>query len=314
MHNETGLLVAPENTDETRKAIAMRMDDATMRERMASLAANGCKKSFSIATMAEKHITLYESVRPTTEFPKNAEALVGDIRQAVATAASCTGGAGKSYMHTSGSSVVFGYGIASYANGAKKAIHHRCKEQTREMCGQRQVVEEAEGTLGLAARISPSRSVELPGRGGERPTGRHVVRLGSCNGNKAVRSSNCEQLDLIRERPWLMRCKAYVNALQKRLFSAVAGQPARTSFVTSSISSSCWKTVEGKSVDRRLWHMAYVGEFQRNRRIPAIAAAAAQIQVEPLPPRISAPSRSIGGASQAAEPLYPWSWSDWSPR
>ena len=62
MHNETGLLVAPENTDELRKAIAMLMDDATMRERMGVAGRERMQKEFSIATMAEKHITLYESV------------------------------------------------------------------------------------------------------------------------------------------------------------------------------------------------------------------------------------------------------------
>ena len=57
---------------------------------------------------------------------KLAEALVGELNasgKAVATAESCTGGwISKAITDVPGSSGVFGYGVASYANGAKESL------------------------------------------------------------------------------------------------------------------------------------------------------------------------------------------------
>jgi len=62
----------------------------------------------------------HESIR------KLAEALVNELsatNKAVATAESCTGGwVAKAITDIPGSSAVFGYGVVSYANGAKESI------------------------------------------------------------------------------------------------------------------------------------------------------------------------------------------------
>ncbi len=62
IHGDTGLLVAPENAQELRNAIASMIDDEQMRRRFSIAGRERMQNQFSIATMADKHITLYESV------------------------------------------------------------------------------------------------------------------------------------------------------------------------------------------------------------------------------------------------------------
>jgi glycosyltransferase involved in cell wall biosynthesis len=61
-HGETGLLVAPEDSDELRNAIAMLIDDEDLRGRLGRAGRDRMQNEFSIATMAAKHVALYESV------------------------------------------------------------------------------------------------------------------------------------------------------------------------------------------------------------------------------------------------------------
>jgi len=61
-HGETGLLVSPGNADELRNAIATLADDAELRQRLGRAGRERMQKEFSIATMAGKHVALYESV------------------------------------------------------------------------------------------------------------------------------------------------------------------------------------------------------------------------------------------------------------
>ena len=59
---KTGLLVPPEDADALRKAIAMLMDDDQARAAMAAAGRYRMQNEFSIDTMADRHIELYESV------------------------------------------------------------------------------------------------------------------------------------------------------------------------------------------------------------------------------------------------------------
>jgi glycosyltransferase involved in cell wall biosynthesis len=59
---ETGILVPPEDAAALRMAIAALLDDETLRNRLGSAGRKRMQDHFSIATMAEKHIALYESV------------------------------------------------------------------------------------------------------------------------------------------------------------------------------------------------------------------------------------------------------------
>jgi glycosyltransferase involved in cell wall biosynthesis len=61
-HRETGILVPPEDADALRDAIAMLMDDEGLRAGLGQAGKKRMQKDFSIATMAEEHVALYESV------------------------------------------------------------------------------------------------------------------------------------------------------------------------------------------------------------------------------------------------------------
>jgi glycosyltransferase involved in cell wall biosynthesis len=61
-HDETGILVPPEDTGALRDAIATLMDDQSLRTRLGEAGKKRMQNDFSIATMAEKHEALYESV------------------------------------------------------------------------------------------------------------------------------------------------------------------------------------------------------------------------------------------------------------
>jgi glycosyltransferase involved in cell wall biosynthesis len=61
-HEKTGLLVEAENTEDLRDAIARMIDNAPMRQKMSASGRQRMQKEFSIATMADKHEALYESL------------------------------------------------------------------------------------------------------------------------------------------------------------------------------------------------------------------------------------------------------------
>ena len=52
----------PEDTGALREAIAALMDDEPLRARLGSAGRKRMQQEFSIATMAQKHVALYESV------------------------------------------------------------------------------------------------------------------------------------------------------------------------------------------------------------------------------------------------------------
>ena len=59
---ETGLLVAPEDVSALRDAMARLMDDDELRASLGQAGRKRMQNEFSIATMVNKHIALYESV------------------------------------------------------------------------------------------------------------------------------------------------------------------------------------------------------------------------------------------------------------
>lgn len=70
--------------------------------------------------------------------------------------------------------------------------------------------------------------------------------------------------------------------MTKRLFFALWPNNRQRDQLRDVVNSVA-KTVEGKTVDRRLWHitLAYIGEFEE-RRIPELQTLAGQIAVEPF--------------------------------
>jgi glycosyltransferase involved in cell wall biosynthesis len=61
-HSKTGLLVGAEDSDALRDAIATLMDDDALRLEMGAKGRRRMQEQFSIATMADKHVELYESL------------------------------------------------------------------------------------------------------------------------------------------------------------------------------------------------------------------------------------------------------------
>ncbi len=61
-HGKTGLLVTPENVAQLKEAITTMIDDDQLRQRMGDAGRERMQKEFSIDTMADQHIALYESV------------------------------------------------------------------------------------------------------------------------------------------------------------------------------------------------------------------------------------------------------------
>ena len=59
---ETGLLVQPEDSKALREAIVTLMDDPELRSMLVGAGRERMQKEFSIATMADRHMTLYKSV------------------------------------------------------------------------------------------------------------------------------------------------------------------------------------------------------------------------------------------------------------
>ncbi len=148
----------------------------------------------------------HESIR------KLAEALVNELStagKAVATAESCTGGwVAKAITDIAGSSKVFGYGVVSYANGAKESILG-VKNSTLEEHGSvsaEVVGEMAEGVLRLSgADIAVAVSGVAGPAGGtkEKPVGMVWFAWAVRDGANARVDTGCEQFtgdrDLIRE-------------------------------------------------------------------------------------------------------------------
>lgn len=62
LDGETGTLVAPEDTAALSGALAALIDDPELRRRMGAAGQRRMQKEFSIATMADKHVNLYETV------------------------------------------------------------------------------------------------------------------------------------------------------------------------------------------------------------------------------------------------------------
>lgn len=61
-HDETGLLVAPEDVDGLAAAIESLLTDADRRSQLGSAGRERMRDEFGVDTMAERHITLYESI------------------------------------------------------------------------------------------------------------------------------------------------------------------------------------------------------------------------------------------------------------
>ena len=61
-HEQTGLLVPPEDSDALGNAIARLIDDPELRSRFGEAGRERMQNEFSIATMADRHVALYEEV------------------------------------------------------------------------------------------------------------------------------------------------------------------------------------------------------------------------------------------------------------
>jgi glycosyltransferase involved in cell wall biosynthesis len=59
---ETGVLVPPEDVDALSRALVTLIEDADLRRRMGAAGQDRMQKEFSIATMADKHVNLYETI------------------------------------------------------------------------------------------------------------------------------------------------------------------------------------------------------------------------------------------------------------
>ncbi|MBT5862752.1 MAG: CinA family protein [Gammaproteobacteria bacterium] len=148
----------------------------------------------------------HESIR------KLAEALVNELSatgKTVATAESCTGGwIGKAITDIPGSSAVFGYGVVSYANGAKELIigvQNVSLEKHGSVSAQ-VVGEMAKGTLRLSgADIAVAVSGVAGPSGGtkEKPIGTVWFGWAVRDGSNALVDTRCEYFtgdrELIRE-------------------------------------------------------------------------------------------------------------------
>ncbi len=156
----------------------------------------------------------HESIR------KLAEALVNELSaagKAVATAESCTGGwVAKAITDIPGSSVVYGYGVVSYSNGAKESILG-VRNKTLEDHGSvsAEVVEEmAKGSLRLSgADLAVAVSGVAGPAGGtkEKPVGTVWFAWAVRDGTKALVDTRCEHFTGDRE---LVREASVAYALQ----------------------------------------------------------------------------------------------------
>ena len=156
----------------------------------------------------------HESIR------KLAEALVNELSaagKAVATAESCTGGwVAKAITDIPGSSAVYGYGVVSYANGAKESILG-VRNKTLEDHGSvsAEVVEEmAKGLLRLSGAdfaVAVSGVAGPAGGTREKPVGTVWFAWAVRDGTKALVDTRCEHFTGDRE---LVREASVAYALQ----------------------------------------------------------------------------------------------------
>lgn len=156
----------------------------------------------------------HESIR------KLAEALVNELSaagKAVATAESCTGGwVAKAITDIPGSSAVYGYGVVSYANGAKESILG-VRNKTLEDHGSvsAEVVEEmAKGSLRLSGAdfaVAVSGVAGPAGGTKEKPVGTVWFAWAVRDGTKALVDTRCEHFTGDRE---LVREASVAYALQ----------------------------------------------------------------------------------------------------
>ena len=148
----------------------------------------------------------YESLQ------KLSTAVVTDLAgagKAVATAESCTGGwIAKSITDVPGSSVVFGYGVVSYSNGAKESILGVRNETLEEhgAVSEPVVKEMADGVLHLSgADIAVAVSGVAGPDGGtdDKPVGTVWFAWAVRDGANALVDTSCEHFtgdrDLVRE-------------------------------------------------------------------------------------------------------------------
>ena len=151
---------------------------------------------------------------------KLAEALVQELNEsgkAIATAESCTGGwIAKAITDIPGSSAVFGYGIVSYANGAKESIIgvQNASLESHGSVSSEVVEEMAKGTLSLSgADIAVAVSGVAGPDGGteEKPVGMVWFAWAVRDGADARVDTKCEQFSGDRE---LIREASVAYALQ----------------------------------------------------------------------------------------------------
>jgi len=151
---------------------------------------------------------------------KLAAALVAELSasgKAVSTAESCTGGwVAKAITDVPGSSVVFGYGIVCYSNGAKESMLG-VQNQTLVDHGSvsEPVVEEmAEGALNLSGSDMAVAVSGIAGPDGgtkEKPVGTVWFAWALRDGSKARTETSCQQFDGDRE---LVRELTVAHAIQ----------------------------------------------------------------------------------------------------
>ncbi len=61
-HEETGLLVSPEDVDGLAAAIESLLTDADARERLGNAGRERMRAEFAVDTMADRHVALYEAI------------------------------------------------------------------------------------------------------------------------------------------------------------------------------------------------------------------------------------------------------------
>lgn len=151
---------------------------------------------------------------------KLAAALVADLRasgKAVSTAESCTGGwVAKAITDVPGSSVVFGYGIVCYSNGAKESMLGVQNPTLAEHGSVSEpVVEEmSEGALNLSGSdiaVAVSGIAGPDGGTKEKPVGTVWFAWALREGGKVNTETSCQKFDGDRE---LVRELTVAHALQ----------------------------------------------------------------------------------------------------
>ena len=253
--------------------------------------------------MADKHVALYESgdlemadhdadrIRELCR-GTGRRALHERCGKAVATAESCTGGwIAKAITDIPGSSAVFRYGIVSYSNGAKESLlgvskptleeHGAVSERVVAGDGQRRSAPERRRYCGggqwrrrarlAAAERSRSGRSGLPGPSGT------AAKVSDDTQLSAIRRRSRTRARTDRGARPAGRHGAHRLMETKRLFFALWPDHRQRERLRDVISPVA-KTVEGRAVDRRNWHvtLAFIGRFPESR-IPGPAGAARAI-------------------------------------